>query len=316
VATRWSDLEDRSAALPSASYAASTGGTLAGIDSKLPPLPQESNMRTNQTISFIGVLVISLGSLGLPVVAHAGGDAAAGKARSVACQACHVSPAGPGDTPHLAGQRETYLVKQLKAFKAGDRKNPFMNAIAGQLNEADINDQAAHWSSQASGSDTTASGEVLAIKKSKMVFPRDFPKGFTLYAFTNKDDQHAVSKAYVNTVAFKAAKARKPLPDGSVIMVVNYAAKLDANQKPIAEKDGSWAVDKVLAYEGMEARAGWGKHIPELLRNANWNYTLFAADKTPRAEVNQAICLACHKPLAEASFVFGLPKIQAKAGAK
>jgi cytochrome c553 len=270
-------------------------------------------MRSIRSGSFVGVLVISLG---LPVVARAGGDAAAGKARSVACQACHVSPAGPGDTPHLAGQREAYLVKQLKAFKAGDRKNPFMSAIASQLNEADINDQAAHWSSQASGSDTTASGEVLAIKKSKMVFPRNFPKGFVLYSSVNKEDQSTVTRQYINNVGFQAVKAGKPLPDGSVIIVTSHAAKLDANKKPIAEKDGSWAVDKVLAYEGMEARAGWGKHIPELLRNANWNYALFAADKTPRAEVNQAICLACHKPLAEASFVFGLPKIQAKAGAK
>jgi cytochrome c553 len=270
-------------------------------------------MRLIRFGSFVGVLVISLG---LPVAATAGGDAAAGKAKSVACQACHVSPAGTGDTPHLAGQRETYLGKQLKAFKAGDRKNPFMNAIAGQLNDADIDNLAAYWSSQASGSDTVVSPEVAAIKKSQMVFPRDFPKGFTLYASVNKEDQSGVARQYVNTVALQAAKAGKPLPDGSAIIVVNYAAKLDASKKPVLEKDGSWAVDKVMGYEGMEARAGWGNAIPELLRNASWNYAVFAADKTPRAEVNQAICLACHKPKAETSFVFGLAKIQAKAAAK
>jgi cytochrome c553 len=264
--------------------------------------------------SFVGaVLAISVG---LPAAAGAGGNATEGKARSLACQACHVSPAGTGDTPHLAGQRETYLVKQLKAFKAGDRKNPFMNAIAGQLNEADIDNLAAYWSGQASGSDTTVSSEVAAIKKSQMTFPRDFPKGFTLYASVNKEDHSGVARQYVNTVALQAAKAGKPLPDGSVIIVVNYAAKLDASKQPVADKDGSWAVDKIVGYEGMEARAGWGKDLPELLRNASWNYGIFAADKTPRAEVNQAVCLACHKPKADSSFVFGLSKIQAKAGAK
>jgi cytochrome c553 len=263
--------------------------------------------------SFVGVLVISLG---LPAVATAGGDAAAGKAKSLACQACHVSAAGTGDTPHLAGQRETYLAKQIKAFRTGDRKNPLMGAMAGQLSDADIDNLAAYWSSLPAGSDTTVPNEVAAIKKSKMAFPRDFPKGFVLYGTTNKEDQNAVSKAYVNTIALRAAKANQPLPEGSAIIVVNYAAKLDANKKPIVGKDGSWAVDKVMAYEGMETRPGWGKDIPELLRNANWNYGIFAADKTLRAEVNQAICLACHKPKAETSFVFGLPKIQAKAGAK
>lgn len=270
-------------------------------------------MRSIRFGSFLGVLVLSLG---LPAVASAGGDAAAGKAKSLACQACHIAVPPAGDTPHLAGQRETYIAKQLKAFKAGDRKNPLMSAMASQLNDADIDNLAAYWSSQPAGSDTTIPAEVAAIKKSKIVFPRDFPKGFTLYASTNKEEQNAVSKAYVNAVGLRAAKANQPLPDGSAILIVNYAAKLDANKKPVADKDGNWAVDKVMGYEGMEARAGWGKDIPELLRNANWNYGVFAADKTLRAEVNHAICLACHKAKVESSFVFGLPKIQAKAGAK
>lgn len=274
-------------------------------------------MRSIRVGSFVSVLVIiSVIWLGLPVMAHAGGDAAAGKAKSVACQACHVSAAGTGDTPHLAGQREAYLLKQLKAFKAGDRKNQFMTAMASQLSDTDIDNLAAYWSGQASGSDTTVSDDVAVIKKSKMTFPRDFPKGFTLYATSNKEEQNAVSKVYANAVAIQAAKANQPLPDGSVIIVANYAAKLDANKKPIADKDGTWVADKVLAYEGMEARAGWGKDIPELLRNANWNYGIFKDDKTLRAEVNQAVCLACHKPKAEMSFVFGLAKIQAKASGK
>lgn len=270
-------------------------------------------MRSIRSGSFVGVLIISLG---LPVVASAGGDAAAGKAKALACQACHLAVAPTGDTPHLAGQRETYLVKQLKAFKSGDRKNPLMSAMASQLSDADVDNLAAYWSSQPAGSDTTVPAEVAAIKKSQMTFPRDFPKGFVLYNTTNKDDQNAVSKSYVNTVALQAAKAGKPLPDGSAIIVVNYAAKLDAAKKPVLEKDGSWAVDKVTGYAGMEARAGWGAIIPELLRNANWNYGVFGPDKAPRAEVSQTICLACHKPQAATSYLFLLKDIQAKATTK
>jgi len=66
----------------------------------------------------------------------------------------------------------------------------------------------------------------------------------------------------------------------------------------------------------MEARAGWGKDIPELIRNVNWNYALFGADKAQDNEVNQANCLACHIQVAKTSFVFSFPKIQAKAAAK
>ena len=270
-------------------------------------------MRSIRFGRFVGVLVISLG---LPVVATAGGDAAAGKAKSLACQACHIAVAPTGETPHLAGQRETYIAKQLKTFKSGDRKNPLMAAMAGQLSDADIDNLAAYWSSQPAGSDTTVPAEVAAIKKSQMAFPRDFPKGFVLYNTTNKEDQNAVSKSYVNAVALQAAKAGKPLPDGSAILVVNYTAKLDANKKPVLEKDGSWSLDKVTGYAGMEARAGWGKDIPELLRNANWHYNVFGPDKAPRPDLNQAICLGCHKPNAATSYLFLLKDIQAKATAK
>jgi cytochrome c553 len=251
-------------------------------------------------------------ALALPLTARAAGNVADGKAKSVACQACHVAIPANGDTPHLAGQRETYIAKQLKAFKAGERKNPLMSAIATQLSDADIENLAAYWASLAAGNDNNVTDAVAAIKKSQMKFPADFPNGYFLYDTTNKDDQNAVSKSFINKVGYDAIKAGKPLPDGSAVLVVNYAAKLDANKKPVVEKDGKWATDKVMSYAGMEARANWGKDIPELIRNANWNYAVFGPDKAPRTEINQAVCLACHKPQAQSSFVFGLKEIQAK----
>jgi cytochrome c553 len=268
--------------------------------------------------STLAAALLSFGllSLGLPAVAGAGGDANAGKEKSLACQACHAGPPGAGDTPHLAGQREAYLVKQLKAFKAGDRKNPFMSAIAGQLGDADIDNLAAFWSSQATGSDSAVPEAALAIKKSHMVFPKDFPKGFTLYLTANNAEKNVVSKTYVNAIGFQAVKAGKQMPDGSVIVVVNSAAKLDADKKPVVEKDGSWAIEKIAGYTGMEARAGWGRDIPELLRNANWNYGVFTADQQPRAEVAQTICLACHKPKAAESFLFSFKELHEKTGAR
>jgi cytochrome c553 len=269
-----------------------------------------------RSIHFVPSLVgFALGALVLaPSPARAGGDAAAGKAISAACQACHIGADPKSDTPQLTGQRESYLAKQLKAFKSGDRKNALMSAMASQLNEGDIANLAAFFSSQPA--DATLPADIAVSKKSKMAFPRDFPNAYVLYATTNKEEQKAIAKAYINKIGFEAVKKNKPLPDGSVIMIAAYAAKLDADGKPVVDKDGSWVTDKVKAFEGMEARAGWGKDIPELLRNANWNYSLFNADKSPRTEVNQAVCLACHKPQTENSFVFGLKKIQAKVSMK
>lgn len=261
-----------------------------------------------------GALVISLGSSD---VARAGGDASAGKEKAVACQACHAVPAdAPGDMPHLAGQRATYIAKQLKAFKAGDRKNPLMAAIAGQLSDADIDNLGAFWASQPAGSDTTVPEAVAAIKKSHMTFPRDFPRGFTLYLTANNPEKKVVSQTYVNAVGLAAVKAGKQMPDGSMIIVVNSSAKTDASGAPVAGKDGHWTPDKPVGFTGMEARAGWGKDIPELLRNANWNYTVFGPDKQPNPNVAQTICLACHKPKASESFIFSFKELHEKSGAK
>src|SRR5438128_550814 len=67
-----------------------------------------------------------------------------------ACQACHGENGISRNPriPNLAGQQQGYLAAQLQAFKAGTRHNDSMQAIAGQLSEAEINALAAYWHSQ------------------------------------------------------------------------------------------------------------------------------------------------------------------------
>lgn len=75
------------------------------------------------------------------------GDAAAGKAKSASCAGCHGATgiSAVPTYPNLAGQKEAYLVKQMKAFKDGTRKDPTMNAMAKPLSDADIANIAAHY---------------------------------------------------------------------------------------------------------------------------------------------------------------------------
>ena len=82
--------------------------------------------------------------------AFAAGDAAAGKSKAVPCGACH-GPDGNSSNPlwpKLAGQHSAYLVKQLKAFKSGERKDPLMSPMAAGLSEKDMEDLAAYYASQ------------------------------------------------------------------------------------------------------------------------------------------------------------------------
>lgn len=85
--------------------------------------------------------------LALPVSAA---DIKAGEQKANHCASCHGQTGNSSNAqwPNLAAQQSTYLVNQLKAFKAGDRINPIMQPMASPLKDEDINDLAAYFSSQ------------------------------------------------------------------------------------------------------------------------------------------------------------------------
>ena len=90
-------------------------------------------------------------ALALLVAAHAAlaQDAAAGKAKAMACAACH-GPLGVAlapDAPNLAGQPASYIEEQLKAYRGGTRKHEVMTLMAKPLSDADIANLAAWFSS-------------------------------------------------------------------------------------------------------------------------------------------------------------------------
>ncbi len=82
--------------------------------------------------------------------AFAGGDAAAGKAKAAVCAGCHGADGNSVNPmwPKLAGQHATYLVKTIKDYKLGKRKDPMMGPMSAPLSDADINNLAAYFSSQ------------------------------------------------------------------------------------------------------------------------------------------------------------------------
>jgi cytochrome c553 len=81
--------------------------------------------------------------------AEAQGDVKAGRAKAESvCAVCHGVDglAKIAEAPNLAGQNEAYLMAQLQAFKAGDRKNEMMSIVIQNLSDADIENLAAYYS--------------------------------------------------------------------------------------------------------------------------------------------------------------------------
>jgi cytochrome c553 len=96
-----------------------------------------------------GFLILALACFSAQALAA--GDADSGKLKSQACAACHGpdgnSPAGP-DFPRLAGQHYDYLLKALRDYKSGARKNAIMGGQVAGLNPQDMADLAAYYSSR------------------------------------------------------------------------------------------------------------------------------------------------------------------------
>mgnify|MGYP003672569119 FL=1 len=80
------------------------------------------------------------------------GDAAAGKAKSAVCAACHgaAGKAAIPSYPNLAGQNKAYLISSLKAYKNKQRNGGMAAIMQGQaaaLSDQDIENLAEYYNS-------------------------------------------------------------------------------------------------------------------------------------------------------------------------
>jgi cytochrome c553 len=95
-------------------------------------------------------LSMVLGGMALSSPVLGDGSVEEGQSKATPCVACHGvngNSANP-EWPSLAGQSGAYIVKQLKAFKVGDRENPLMTPMAKPLSDDDMEDLAAYYSAQ------------------------------------------------------------------------------------------------------------------------------------------------------------------------
>jgi len=198
-----------------------------------------------------------------PTLALSGTDISKGKTAAATCAGCHGMD-GIGlssEFPNLAGQKKSYLIKQLKAFKSGDRKNPTMKAMTASLSHSDITHLAAYFSSLSSKSNNPSQSSsartssptntefpspvYISMKKSASVelFPQqDIWKGGPnmLYVAVTPDGKKVLSTSpSTNTVYVfnaktgqqlavipvgKAPKGVKVSPDGRVAYISNQGS--------------------------------------------------------------------------------------------
>src|SRR5262245_64193997 len=81
--------------------------------------------------------------------------------------------------------------------------------------------------------------------------------------------------------------------------------------EPVKDPNGRFIKGDLIGYAVMEKRTGWGTEYPDDVRNGEWEYQAFKADKSVNTAANLPACFNCHKPLDKQDFVFLYDKMKA-----
>jgi len=145
----------------------------------------------------------------------------------------------------------------------------------------------------------------------KLQFPQGWDQG-VMYATVDRPDTKQYREFYTSAAAVKAAREGQPIPDGTVITLAAYAAKLDADGKPLKDANGRFMKDKLVAVNSMQKQKGWGEDIPAAIRNGDWIYQSFTPDGQPNEKANLTACYQCHLPFAKDDFLTNMAKLAGK----
>ena len=140
-------------------------------------------------------------------------------------------------------------------------------------------------------------------------FPDDWDKG-VMYGTVDRPDNKQYRELWSTPAAVEAARKGQPIPSGTVLTLVQYKAQLDAQGNPTKDSNGRFVKGDLLAYTVMEKRTGWGAEYKDDIRNGEWEYQAFGADKKVNDKANLTACFQCHKPHAGQDFVISLASLK------
>lgn len=147
----------------------------------------------------------------------------------------------------------------------------------------------------------------------KIAFPENWDKG-VLYGTVDRHDIKQYRELWATPAAVEAVKAGKPIPHGTVLTLVQYKAQVDEKGAPKKDAKGRFMKGDLVAYTVMAKDKGWGAEYADDVRNGEWEYQVFTADKKVNDKANLKGCFTCHKPHEKQDFVISLAKLSGKTG--
>jgi len=144
----------------------------------------------------------------------------------------------------------------------------------------------------------------------KVAYPSD--KGM-LYGTVDRADNKQVRELYAPKAAIEAAKAGKPLPDGTALTMLVFKAKVDDKGEPVKDASGRFQKADPVAHMVMQKNKGWGAEYAADMRNGEWEYRAFQPDGKPNEKADVKPCFTCHLPKAKDEFTFSIDRMKTAA---
>ena len=142
----------------------------------------------------------------------------------------------------------------------------------------------------------------------KVAFPENWNQG-VMYSQVDRHDIKQYRELWSTKPAIDAVKAGKPIPQGTVLTLVQYKAKVDDKGALLRDANGRFQKGDLVAYTVMQKGAGWGAELPADIRNGEWEYQVFNHEKKVNDKANLKGCYQCHKPHEGQDFVISLAKL-------
>jgi plastocyanin len=141
---------------------------------------------------------------------------------------------------------------------------------------------------------TAVATPLPAPMEDRVGFPKNFATDFKLLFVFDRPDRQLVRAICGNDIVAKH-KEGEPFAYGSILFMISYSAKLNANGQPLLDENGHYIRENFVAYHVMRKEKGFGEAYGDD-RAGEWEFVAYKADGKSydtRPE-NSNFCAACH----------------------
>ncbi|WP_198372727.1 cytochrome P460 family protein [Roseomonas rosulenta] len=125
--------------------------------------------------------------------------------------------------------------------------------------------------------------------------PADWQQRFIRYTTVDRPDRKIIRNMYVNPEAFAALTAGQPLPYGTLAIMADQRARVDAQGNVLLDGNGRLIPEPAfIAIAAQQKERGWGEGYGPELRNGEWEYAVFNPQTGAWVDRPLNACFTCH----------------------